>query len=489
MQPHESEVRRGRRSRDKTPGDARSARRESVLLSGPQPRLGGGHAPRHTGPQAPAPQDYPGEGSPPWELAPGSPESYGDRYGNDGGYGYQGGNGYGNSGSYGNADGGYGYGSYRSGNRYGYGNDGSNGDGRGYSNGGGYGNGDGYGGGGGYSDGRGYGDGGNDRRYGAGSGTGPSSTGRHAGGGRQDVMVADAAGSGREQPSRGGAHRADEARSAWAEAAQRGYPPRQPATGPRNGDSVSTVARILSVADYEAASITQQASLQATMITQRVAYEATEIREAARREADAIMQQASLEAAAVREAAEIEAAEVHTAVASMQAELTELAERIRNTRPHPVLPPAQPKARPNTGPQERPQTRLQERRSTTGPQQRSSGPQQRRTTGPRQGPDGKPAKTGKPGSGQGRQLAAMRFAVIATSALFMLAVAAGVVEIHLHGWDFFVFRSTGTGETGRGPGGLQENQGPSQPDAPKAAPSQVAVRPSPHAAVTVHSGH
>jgi len=279
----------------------------------------------------------------------------------------------------------------------------------------------------------------------------------------------------------------DGARPGRDEPTAREYPPRHP--GPGNGDSVSVAARILSVADYEAASITQQASLQATMITQRVAYEATEIREAARREADAIMQQASLEAAAVREAAEIEAAEVHTAVASMQAELTELAERIRNTRPHPVLPPAQPKARPNTGPQERPQTRLQERRSTTGPQQRSSGPQQRRTTGPRQGPDGKPAKTGKPGSGQGRQLAAMRFAVIATSALFMLAVAAGVVEIHLHGWDFFVFRSTGTGETGRGPGGLQENQGPGQPDAPKAAPSQVAVRPSPHAAVTVHSGH
>ena len=83
----------------------------------------------------------------------------------------------------------------------------------------------------------------------------------------------------------------------------------------------------------------------------------------------------------------------------------------------------------------------------------------------------------------------MRFAVIATSALFLVAVAAGAAEIHLHGWKFFIFRSTGTGETGRGPGGLQEDQGPGQPDAPKATPSQIKVQPSPHSTVTVHSGH
>lgn len=73
----------------------------------------------------------------------------------------------------------------------------------------------------------------------------------------------------------------------------------------------------------------------------------------------------------------------------------------------------------------------------------------------------------------GRQVAAFRFAVIATSALLLIAVAAGAVEIHLHGFAFFVFRSTGTGETG--PSGLQEDQGPGQPDAPRPTPSTVTV--------------
>jgi hypothetical protein len=72
----------------------------------------------------------------------------------------------------------------------------------------------------------------------------------------------------------------------------------------------------------------------------------------------------------------------------------------------------------------------------------------------------------------------MRFAVIVTSALFLVSVFAGAAEIYLHGLDFFVFRSVGTGETGRGPGGLQENQGPGQPDAPTPTPSHVNGVPS-----------
>jgi hypothetical protein len=294
---------------------------------------------------------------------------------------------------------------------------------------------------------------------------------------------------------------------AWDEPTAGGYPPRQGTiqgtVEPRNGNSVSMAARILSVADYEAASITQQASLQAAMVTRRVAYEATGIREAAKREADDIVQRASLQAAAVREAAEIEADEVRMAVTSMQTELSELAERIRNTLPHPVLPiEAPPAERPATGPAARPPTRPQARRRT-GPQDRlAEKPGARPRTGPQEKVAGalgaRPTgKSGKPGtqaagrttSGQGRQAAAMRFAVIATSALFMVAVVAGAVEIHLHGFSFFIFRSVGTGETGRGPGGLQESQGPGQPDAPKPTPGQVNVQPSPHSSVTVHSGN
>jgi hypothetical protein len=99
----------------------------------------------------------------------------------------------------------------------------------------------------------------------------------------------------------------------------------------------------------------------------------------------------------------------------------------------------------------------------------------------------RPAK--KPAAGgAGRQVVAMRVAVIATSALFLVPLAAGVTEICLHGFDFFVFRAAGTGETGRGPGGLQEDQGPGQADAPKPAPGHGSVRLSPRGATAARNG-
>ena len=357
---------------------------------------------------------------------------------------------------------------YEYGNGHGYGYNGSNGDGYGSND-------------------RGYGNGGTGP-YSTNGGTGPHSTGAHASGRRPEVMMADAPGPGWEQANGGGARRAQEARSTWDESAQRGYPPRQGVMAPRNGDSVSVAARILSVADYEAASITQQASLQASMITRQVAYEATEIREAAKREADQLMQQASLQAAAVREAAEIEAAEVRTAVMSMQTELGELAERIRNTLPHPAPPRIPPTERPAASPAAGPSTRPKARPHAAPADRPPGRPGSRPAGNPAARPTGKPSArpTGKPAGGQGRQVNAMRFAAIATSALFLVAVAAGVAEVHLHGFDFFIFRATGTGETG--PNGLQEDQGPGQPDAPKPTPSHIKVQPSPHSTVTVHSG-
>jgi hypothetical protein len=92
-------------------------------------------------------------------------------------------------------------------------------------------------------------------------------------------------------------------------------------------------------------------------------------------------------------------------------------------------------------------------------------------------PGARPAK--KPAGGRGRQVAAIRVAVIATSVLLAVPVVASVVEIHEHGFAFFVFRSAGTGETRSS--GLQEDQGPGQPDAPKPTPST-------HKTVTVHRG-
>jgi hypothetical protein len=65
-----------------------------------------------------------------------------------------------------------------------------------------------------------------------------------------------------------------------------------------------------------------------------------------------------------------------------------------------------------------------------------------------------------------RQILAGRVMGIIVLALFMFALLAGTSEVALHGFRFFVFRSVGTGETSGN--GLQEDQGPGQPDAPGA---------------------
>jgi hypothetical protein len=60
----------------------------------------------------------------------------------------------------------------------------------------------------------------------------------------------------------------------------------------------------------------------------------------------------------------------------------------------------------------------------------------------------------------------MRLTSVAAAALVVFAAAAGSTEVGLHGFKFFVFRSAGTGATNGD--GLQEDQGPGQPDAPGA---------------------
>ncbi len=69
----------------------------------------------------------------------------------------------------------------------------------------------------------------------------------------------------------------------------------------------------------------------------------------------------------------------------------------------------------------------------------------------------------------------MRKTAVVFATLFALAVAGGLTELGLHGLHFFVFRSAGTGATDNN--GLQENQGPGQPDAPAAQH----VKPAKHA--------
>lgn len=269
------------------------------------------------------------------------------------------------------------------------------------------------------------------------------------------------------------------ARAPWDQPVPPRYPARQGAVAPRgaDGNSVSLASRMLSDAE---------------------------------RQAEQIRQQAAAQASAMREQAEMEAARVRTAVQSMQTELNEFATRVSNTLPNQALsrvpttdrpainpatrrPPTRPNARPHTGPMARPGTGPMERPAgrTIAPQAgRTVAPLAARTAAPptaRTAVRPTPGQAGKKAaSGQGWQRAAMRFAVIATSGLFLVAVAAGAIEIHLHGFDFFVFRSIGAGETG--PNGLTENQGPGQPDAPKPTPSDVKAKSSPLSTITVHSG-
>ena len=60
----------------------------------------------------------------------------------------------------------------------------------------------------------------------------------------------------------------------------------------------------------------------------------------------------------------------------------------------------------------------------------------------------------------------MRKVAIAFVALALVGVISAAVEIDLHGFSFFLFRNTGAGAGNAH--GLNENQGPGQPDAPGA---------------------
>jgi hypothetical protein len=179
------------------------------------------------------------------------------------------------------------------------------------------------------------------------------------------------------------------------------------------------------------------AGAQAAMLRRLASVQTATICAAAEREAETIWQQASVRAATIREAAERETAELRATVMKLSSAPGEPV-----TKPGPK-PGAKPGVKPETGPAGRPQ---------------------------------RPS----------RQLVAIRVAAAATAVLFLFALVAGTTEVVLHGFAFFVFRSTGTGESG--PGALQEDQGPGQPDAPKPTPSHIGVRRNPLRAATVHNG-
>jgi hypothetical protein len=148
---------------------------------------------------------------------------------------------------------------------------------------------------------------------------------------------------------------------------------------------------------------------------------------------------------------------------------------------HPAVKPAarpgtRPADRPGTRPADRPGTRPEARPGTRTGARTAARPGPRPGTGPR---------AQRPGTSKGRsrQALAMRFAAAATAALFLVGVTSGATEVALHGLRFFVFRQTGTGETGpNGPNAITDQQFLAQRAAPAKAAAPKAHTPGRHAA-------
>jgi len=179
---------------------------------------------------------------------------------------------------------------------------------------------------------------------------------------------------------------------------------------------------------------------------------------AAEDEAAAIRQAAEQEAAATRQAAEHEAADLRAAVMTMSAELGQVAAYVSEYLGKHALREQRPRARPAAVPGQRLAPQDTPARAA-GPAAGPGRPNAR--TAPRPGAPPIPRPSDRPGA---RQATAMRKMVVVFATLFAVAVAGGLAQLGLHGFSFFAFRAAGTGATDNN--GLQENQGPGQPDAP-----------------------
>jgi hypothetical protein len=243
-----------------------------------------------------------------------------------------------------------------------------------------------------------------------------------------------------------------------------------------DADSAQLASWIISEANQQAADIRHEAHEQVSASLAGAQQEAAEL-----------VRKASEQASAALTAAEAQAAEIRATVGRLSAELNVVAARVTGELLGLTAPATKPGARPVTGPMAKPAPGPVIRpgaRPATGPATTPrTRPSSRPADKPGTKPEGRPGTTpaGKP-KGTPRQLVA----AAATAALFLVAVTAGASEVALHGFSFFAFRGVGNGETGAN--GLQENQGPGQPDAPKPMPSNVRVHPSPHGTVTAHKG-
>jgi hypothetical protein len=199
----------------------------------------------------------------------------------------------------------------------------------------------------------------------------------------------------------------------------------------------------------------------------------------AKQEAAQLVRQASDQAAATLEAAELQAAEIRATVMKLSGELGGVAAYVTQNlltyappATRPLVPPAiQPITRPVPEPAAEPKTLPAARPAAQPGTLPAARPAVQSGTKPAARPKPGPAATPRTGTraaakakARPRQLVAIRVMATFAAGLVLFAVVSGSVEVALHGFRFFVFRSVGTGETG--PNGLQEDQGPGQPDAP-----------------------
>ena len=191
----------------------------------------------------------------------------------------------------------------------------------------------------------------------------------------------------------------------------------------------------------------------------------------AKQEATQLVRQASDQAAATLAAAEFQAAEIRANVTKLTAELGGVAAFVTQSLYAPAMPATRPVIFPGSTPESTPEIAPAASTETLPAPPPAAKPAGKPTAKPAHAPAATPrtgpaaASRAKP---KARQLVAIRVMTVITATLVLFAVITGVTEIGLHGFAFFVFRSVGTGETG--PNGLQENQGPGQPDAPKPSP-------------------
>jgi len=233
--------------------------------------------------------------------------------------------------------------------------------------------------------------------------------------------------------------------------------PARPEAGPVwDAGSVQLATWIISEANQHAADIRHEARDEATTSLAGAKQEATQL-----------VRQASDQAAATLAAAELQAAEIRANVTKLTAELGGVASYVTQSLYAPAAPVTRPVISPEVTPEIAP---------AASPETLPAEPGTTHKAAPKGTPKATPKATPKTGQAaaaprakpKARQLVAIRVMTVITAALVLFAVITGVTEIGLHGFAFFVFRSVGTGETG--PNGLQENQGPGQPDAPKPSP-------------------